>query len=101
MTYDLFARIENFQNDKESFLAKTKSDPNFNTDISSQISFDAYWKFIVTVRRMMRENPADLNQAIKNRIEELNQKRDDKIVAIRFVELKGQQNKILFEVSTD
>jgi hypothetical protein len=98
LTYDLFGRINNFHNTKEVFLAKTEGGQSFNQDISSEISFDYYWKFIVTVRRMLRESPQDLDLAFKRRIVELNTNRSVPITAVQFIEFTGGEQKVLFEV---
>ncbi len=98
--YDLFARPQNFNNSAEYFYAKTSTTLNHSIDISQDISFGAYWKFIVTVRRILREDPERLASTLKKRISELNENRKDKIESVQFVEIdKRGLAQILFEVS--
>lgn len=100
LNYDLFSRPQNFNNSAEYFLAKTSSVGSYDVDISKEISFNSYWKFIVTVRRILREDPNRLSQTIKRRIHEINETRTDKIESVQFVEIsRTGDKKVLFEVS--
>ena len=100
LSYDLFARPQNFNNSAEYFMAKTGSASSHTVDISKEISFGYYWKFIVTVRRILREDPDRLSQTIKLRIREINENRKDKVESVQFIEISQLgDKKILFEVS--
>ncbi len=101
LTYDLFARSKNFNVGQELFMAKLKGESDFSHDISQEISFGFYWKFIVTVRRMIRENPKQLVNAFKMRMDELNQSRSKKIVAVRFVQIVENVPNVEFEINND
>ncbi len=97
LNFDLFSRIGSFSSPEERFYARTMLGKI--EDISQEVSFDFYWKFIVTVRRMMRESQRDLELAFQRRIDELNIAREDKIISIQFVVVEKSKGKeVLFEV---
>lgn len=100
LEYDLFARLKNFHNQSEVFWARLDSSSEYNVNVSQEITFGPYWKFIVTIRRILRENPEKIKSTIQKRILEMNSQRSDKINAIRFVETNLQgETKTVFDVT--
>ena len=101
LKYDLFARVDDFKNEKEAFLGRKSGSEIFDLDLTEQIRFGPKWRYLVTVKKLMREDPERLADILKLELREYNQKYKGSVQALRFVADRNGENKVFFEVNLD
>ena len=101
LKYDLFARVDDFKSENEIFLGRKSGSEIFDLDLTDQIRFGPKWRFFVTVKKLIRENPDRLADILKLELREYNQKYKGSVQALRFVAKTNGENKVFFEVKLD
>ena len=85
LKFDLYSRASEFTLKESLFLARPKGTAEFGEDISKQFAFSVPWKFLVTMRILLREHPDKLDHILKDRLHEINALTDIKYSGVRYI----------------